>query len=294
MTEAPGLEVVVEPADEMSASGPHSERALELAAAISQRLAASGRAVGPVRVTVASGPRLHVGLGVGTQLAMSIARALTALAGLDASAEDLASLCGRGQRSGIGIHGFAHGGLIVDAGRRIDGEIPTRLINLPFPPDWSVLIVIPEKCQGLNGAEEIRAFRDLAPMPEPISDRICGLVLLGLLPAVVEKDLEAFGFALSEVQSLVGTGFASVQGGRFASPELEAIVRRMRSLGLHGVGQSSWGPTLYGFSSGQRESREDIRLSLMDEFGLPSDNVLWTAANPTGATVHASPVLRPP
>ena len=43
----------------------------------------------------------------------------------DPSLETLARLSGRGRRSGIGLHGFFHGGLIVDGGRR-DEAIPPR------------------------------------------------------------------------------------------------------------------------------------------------------------------------
>src|SRR5205823_6018839 len=78
---------------------------------------------------------------------------------------------------------------------------------------------------------------------EPLTDRLCRLVLLGLLPAVVERNLNDFGEALAELQQLVGRCFASAQGGIYARPELDLIVAELRSQGLQGVGQSSWGPT---------------------------------------------------
>src|SRR5437763_1551499 len=81
----------------------------------------------------------------------------------------------------------------------------------------------PRAPPGLHGPDEARAFAQLPPIPEPITDRLCRLVLLDLLPAVVEADLERFGAALVEIQHRVGQGFAPAQGGLFAHPRLEAI-----------------------------------------------------------------------
>src|SRR5205823_5324524 len=103
--------------------------------------------------------------------------ALTELAGLaGTSVETLALLTGRGQRSGVGIHGFREGGLIVDAGRRESRSVPTRLLQLPFPEEWSILIIIPERATGLFGSEEAHAFDTLSPLPDASSDRLCRLV----------------------------------------------------------------------------------------------------------------------
>src|SRR5262249_26544727 len=150
-------------------------------------------------------------------------------------------------RSGIGIHGFREGGLIVDGGRLGPQETPTRLLRYPFPRDWSVLLAIPERGTGLSGAEEVRAFEQLPPIPDSATDRLCRLVLLGLLPALLETDLRAFGEALTEMQEIVGATFAPAQGGRYSSPTAEPLVSRLKALGLTGIGQSSWGPTLYAF-----------------------------------------------
>ena len=69
--------------------------------------------------------------------------------------EALARLTGRGRRSGIGVHGFAEGGLIVDAGRRGHHDLPTKLIRLPFPPSWSILIVLPGQVnKGCTGRKK--------------------------------------------------------------------------------------------------------------------------------------------
>src|SRR4051812_34296389 len=70
----------------------------------------------------------HAGFGSGTQLALSIARAYACWYRLDLSTPTLAHWLGRGQRSGIGIHGFDHGGLLVDGGPGADGK-PAPLLS---------------------------------------------------------------------------------------------------------------------------------------------------------------------
>src|SRR2546422_10890332 len=67
-----------------------------------------------------------------------------------------------------------------------------------------------------------------------------------LLPAVAVADLAAFGAALTEVQRITGGWFAPAQGGIFAPGETGELVEQLRRWGAIGVGQSSWGPAVYG------------------------------------------------
>src|SRR5437867_2955570 len=68
----------------------------------------------------------------------------------------------------------------------------------------------------------------------------------GTLPALAEADLAGFGAALEEVQRITGGWFAPAQGGVFAPGETGELVERLRAWGAVGVGQSSWGPAVYG------------------------------------------------
>jgi beta-RFAP synthase len=157
------------------------------------------------------------------------------------------------------------------------------------------LLVIPALA-GLHGPEEIKAFDRLPPVPAAMCDRICRLVLLALLPAVAERDLKSFGAALEELQTHVGRCFAPAQGGTYARPELETIAHAMKAEKLKGVGQSSWGPTLYGFSDQASDVCDKIAERLRSRLGLESGQVFWTNANQGGARlgclnddVHAGP-----
>ena len=147
----------------------------------------------------------------------------------DCRSSDLARLTGRGRRSGIGLHGFHHGGLIVDGGRRTEADIPPLLARLPFPEDWSILIVQPPGQRGLHGPDESRAFANLPPIAQDVTDSLCRLVLLEILPAVIERDLAAFGAALGELQATVGACFASAQGGIYATSQASRIVDELKS-----------------------------------------------------------------
>ena len=75
---------------------------------------------------------------------------------------------------------------------------------------------------------------------------------MALLPAVADGDIDAFGAALTQIQEITGRWFAPVQGGTFAPGPSEALVRRMREWGASGVGQSSWGPAVYGIVAEKR------------------------------------------
>ena len=52
-----------------------------------------------------------------------------------------------------------------------------------------------------HGPDENRAFANLPPFSQGVTDSLCRLVLLEILPAVLEHDLAAFGAALGELQA---------------------------------------------------------------------------------------------
>jgi beta-RFAP synthase len=291
MVDAPGLELVARPAATLEVGGVGLvERTRAVAEAIHARLAARGVDLPGAAIEVRRAAPEHAGLGTGTQLGLAVARLLVALAGRpDPTREELAALTGRGRRSGIGLHGFALGGLIVDGGRR-DPErgLPPLLARYELPADWHVLVVLPEAPAGLHGPDEAGAFAALPPMSDAVSDRLSRLVLLGLLPAVVEHDLDAFGAALTAIQLHVGRAFAPAQGGRsYSGPAAEAIAASLRSERLVGVGQSSWGPALYGFVAADAARRAEILQRVRERFGLAPDRAFWTTASHGGA--HLEP-----
>ena len=250
----PAVVLEAQPADELSAEGADAERALMFAQRCHEALGLAGGA----HLRVVEAIPAHVGLGSGTKLALAVARALAALHGRTVEAPELARAVGRAARSAVGMWTFALGGLVVEGGVRRDVARPAPLLaRYPVPEEWRAVLVVPRPEPGLSGVAEEEAFRRLVPSAER-SAAIAELVLTSLLPALVERDLEEFGAALTRVQRLVGDAFAAVQGGRF-HPRASALVEALLRGGAAGAGQSSWGPAVYGVVGGEAAGSELAR-----------------------------------
>ena len=210
----------------------------------------------------------HKGLGSGTQLALSISAALAHIYDIQTDAHDLSVITGRGMRSGIGIWSFEHGGLIVDSGkmRRKDGSFdarpPKAVVRYDFPAEWKFVIVVPEEKHGLSGEQEKKAIEFVHPSKK-LSEEICRLVMMKFLPALIEKDIEEFGSALSEIDRRTGLFFVPVQGGIYSEKLSYKIIDHLLVSGAYGAGQSSWGPAVYGLTL--KSESEDVA-NCMTEF----------------------------
>ena len=283
MIDSPGIDLTVEPATSWLIEGSLTERVEQLITRLQRQSREAGLTLPAAHIRVASVPPEHIGLGVGTQLCLAVARAVLSLAGRgNLSTEELARWTSRGRRSGIGLHGFQHGGLIVDGGRRNDADIPPLLARLPFPADWSILIVRPRGESGLHGPDENRAFDSLPACSRTVTDSLCRLVLLEILPAVIERDLPAFGAALGELQAHVGACFAPAQGGIYAarrrSDRRRATEPRIRRRGAELVGSD----TLRLLGMGEPELCRHAE-QLRQQFGLDQKSVFQTRAANHGA-----------
>jgi beta-RFAP synthase len=246
---APTILVSASAADTLEVEGADTDRA----AVFARRFLSSSGIAGGARLRVHRTLPAHAGLGSGTQLALAVGRALAELYGVAADAPTLAGMVGRAQRSAIGTWAFAGGGLILEGGRRREHEGAAPLLaRLSFPPTWRCIVAVPASMPGISGHEEDAAFARMPPPPERDAERVAHLVLMALLPAVADADLATFGAALSAIQAINGRWFAPVQGGTFAPGPSEELVRSMADWGASGVGQSSWGPAVYGIVDGEQ------------------------------------------
>lgn len=249
---APATRLTLTHAGETQVSGADSERARRLLEKTAEELAPGKR----YRLTIHEAVPPHSGLGSGTQLALAIAAALRRLEGLPADIDADAALLQRGARSGLGAGLFSKGGLVVDGGRGAGTTTPPIVARLPFPEEWRILLVSDPAAVGLHGAEERRAFSELPLFSEDDAARLCRLVLMQALPAVVERDLAAFGSAITRVQAFVGDYFAPAQGGRrFTSAAVERLLMQLADEGATGVGQTSWGPTGFAFVADEEQAQ---------------------------------------
>jgi beta-ribofuranosylaminobenzene 5'-phosphate synthase len=275
MVDRPGLRLSVSPAQSWSAAGPLAERALAFANRFAESTAPQTGS--PQHLRIETDAREHVGLGTGTQLGLAVARALTAAWQLpEVDTAELARRVGRGRRSALGIHGFVHGGFLVEAGQGERPGIAPLVARFDFPAEWRLVLVIPASEKGLHGPAEIQAFELLHQQSPERTDALCRLVLLGMLPALVERDLPAFGEALFDFNARVGELFAAAQGGTYASPRLAEIVTWLRQQGVRGVGQSSWGPTLFAVVADDDEAAR-LASRLAARFDLEAEKSLLVA-----------------
>ena len=80
---------------------------------------------------------------------------------------------------------------------------------------------------------------------------------------------------------------AAAQGGRYASPEVAALLSWMENNGAAGVGQSSWGPT--GFAICENRAVAASLCERARTLGLVGENLELqvSAARNRGAEIHA-------
>ncbi|MCH9653182.1 MAG: hypothetical protein K0U86_05275 [Planctomycetes bacterium] len=188
---------------------------------------------------------LHSGFGSGTQLSLAVARALALLLEEQClSSVELARRVQRGARSALGIHGFDSGGFLVEGGKCEPDEISPLVLRTDFPEDWKILLITPIDQPGISGIVETHAIQQLGPMPLEVTERLCRLVLMQLIPALKTCDFDAFSSGLTAFGHTVGEFFTPAQGGIFASPRMVELENLLNSKGIQGIAQTSWGPTL--------------------------------------------------
>jgi beta-RFAP synthase len=235
----------------------------------------------------------HMGLGSGTKLGLAIACGLARLAGISEDPGRLAEASGRAARSSVGLWTFATPGLVIEAGVPDEDGISPIIARHPMPERWRCVLALPLGVEGLSGDAETRFFGALheSEHTEHTEPSVSRLLLTALLPGLLAGDIEEFGAALTEIQREVGSIFAAQQGGVF-HPSAAPLVDALHALGVTAVGQSSWGPSVYGIVDGpERAARVADRLR--DEVGSGTD-VSVVDFDRRGASVERSASSKAP
>lgn len=201
----------------------------------------------------------HSGLGSGTQLALAVGTAISRLYSLECTCQDIAATLDRGARSGIGIGAFLQGGFLLDAGRGTQGSVPPVISRIPFPSNWRIVLVIDSILRGLHGNNENASFSALPTFSPQTAAYLCRLVLMQILPAVSEQNMEVFSKGICRLQRCMGDFFAYAQGGRYTSRTVGEVIGYIESLGIEGVGQSSWGPMGFAFVDSEIQAHTLLR-----------------------------------
>ena len=271
----------------------------------------------PSQVELLKGYPFHAGLGAGTQLAclLSVAEALAPIEirgkanshssstsqwksavqaltlGIDYSpnrstfnAESLALLSGRGLRSAIGLTGFLEGGLVLDQGYE-NGDVSKRKIQaqvVRIPEAWRFVLIRGHASSAITGPLESTMIGRMAAKPNPSRARMLELARAAQDHAT-SSAFDPFCRELEEYMQLAGDMFAPVQGGRYNGAVCSQAVDIANQYGLKAVGQSSWGPTIFGLCNSQSQA-ESIAHSIRQH----ADN--WTvqisSAAASGAMVR--------
>lgn len=233
------------------------------------------------RIVVGERYDRHVGLGSGTQLALSCLVGIASAYDIRVDPRAAAPELGRGGRSGVGVATFQNGGFVVDAGHRTERfttsppdpgnwEVPAPIVSRPLPEDWRFVVVTPTATEGRSGSAEDSSMQSAVDGANPtVADDIATVVTRQLLPAIAEETIGEFGAAIERIGRLNGTWYADEQGGLYRPPAGEIIEQLSKSEGIFGAGQSSWGPTVYGVTDKSRsEEAKTVASAALDDAEL--------------------------
>ena len=226
-------------------------------------------------------PGQHVGLGSGTQLAAAAASLTLAFSNRDHTPQSrvnafspsqqtilasvlwqstsgdldseqlLAESTSRGNRSNIGLHGFLHGGFIVDYGRCNASEVPDqkecsrKTAHYYVPAEWRVVLVTPHSSEPIFGQREADWIQDCGRVPNPDKKHMLGLIEDSIVPNLNPRGFAEASQSLFEYSVLAGNLFSPIQHGTYRDQTTADIVSAIRMLGVTATGQSSWGPTVF-------------------------------------------------
>ncbi|WP_083756336.1 hypothetical protein [Hyperthermus butylicus] len=238
---------------------------------------------GPVSVKVETCIPEHVGLGSTTQLTLAIYAAVGLLAGK--SIRESVEVAARGPYSGIGVGTFLYGGFIVDAGVRIGSRLARPVFRAEFPSEWRIVAVIPETEWRVAEGPKEDAMVELPEGSKELCSRAMEALLRLIAPGIAEKDFDLFTNGVEMIQRLTGEYFSGVQGGLYCCSESEEAARLIHSLGGRGVGQSSWGPLVYGFFPSEEKALKAYA-GLVERYG--EERVLLLRPRNRGAVVEAN------
>lgn len=221
-------------------------------------------------MSVDSAPPQHVGLGVGTALALSALVHASWWAGLEMDPLELQRRSGRGGASGVGVNGFFTGGAIWDGGhpasttpvgwspssaRSGRGPIPPVLARLDIPSEWRFTLILPESRARTSGVQEAEFFRKNTPITAAGALGALSLAYHGILPAVRERDL---GLLREVAAQLHRTGFKKLEVERHGKVVVD-LISGLLAEGIAAPFMSSMGPLVCAVTDADSRSVASAR-----------------------------------
>ncbi len=183
------------------------------------------------------------------------------------SAEWLSQHADRGLRSAVGLVGFLRGGLILDEGynsdyahdefeKRIGRPLAAKTLRLAS--EWRVVLTVPQQRAELSGAMEAEVMAELGSLPNPHRKQMLELAQRATCLAANENQFAEFTDCLDQYMQFGAQLFSRYQGGIYNGADVTEAVQRAQAVGLRGVGQSSWGPTVFGFAKSQASAQRYV------------------------------------
>lgn len=283
MIERPGLRLKITPNNSFQVVGPLRERVRTIAERYRRFWELS--ALPGCTVEILDAPPEHVGLGTGTQLTLAVVAGLDRFRSVEPlDIAELAHLAGRAARSAVGTYGFALGGLLIEPGKLDCEPVAPLEHRIELPDAWRFVLVMPARERGLSGDAERAAFGDLPAVSAETTAALVAELAEELIPAATEGQFDRFSESLYRYGHAAGMCFAARQGGPFASPRVAQLIETIRSLGVRGVGQSSWGPTVFAVLPSEAAA-DDLVARLRPHLG-DEDQALVTAVCRSGARIE--------
>ncbi len=230
----------------------------------------------------------HSGLGSGTQISLATAKLLMEFHHLNLESKAMGQLVGRGGTSGIGVAAFMQGGFIVDGGHKIEDKpefLPSSASQAPpppiisrhdFPDHWKIILAIPEIQEKVSGKKEVNIFQKYCPLPLREVETVSHLILMKMIPAILEHDLDNLGKSINEIQNI---GFKKVEMN-LQNELITKIIETMKDAGAAGAGMSSFGPTTYAITD---TNSKNIIKAIQETVGDTPCYLLTTQAQNRGA-----------
>lgn len=208
------------------------------------------------KVTISGRAPSHMGFGVSTSIRMACVEGVYKLLGIEISEEEIILKSRRGGTSGVGVHGYFHGGFVFDLGHEFPrkNHLPSRcyesksnsplLLNRFSMPNWEVGILIPKRITHKTHEEEKEFFEKTCPIDISSVYETAYHALFGILASAKTENFDLFCTAINSIQNQ-----SWKKAERNLYPELAKFESILMKLGCQAVGMSSLGPSLYFFST---------------------------------------------
>ncbi len=199
----------------------------------------------------------------------------------DFTTEWLVKFAARGLRSAVGLEGFLRGGLILDQGYcETDSDVdvedvvnndsgcssvgrPVHSRVSTVPSNWRVILARPAQCEPMSGKREADLMAKLGRSVNTNKYRMLELAEQAMAIADCSTgsaaDFEPFTNLLDRYMHYAAKIFEDSQGGMYNGPAITEAVATFRRVGLCGVGQSSWGPIVFGFAQDAAAAESSLR-----------------------------------